>query len=78
MIVTIDLEAPLFEFYKAGIIQALYKKGNPAAMWYRYYEVFKEHNKEHNRTTSVKLSADECGVSEVTIWKAVKAIECGK
>lgn len=73
--VTIDLEAPLYEFYKKGIIQALFQKGNPPPIYFRYYEVFLRYNKTANRTESVKLTADECGASEITIWRAIKAIE---
>lgn len=76
MKVTIDLTASLYTFYKKGIIQALYKKGNPNPIYYRYYECFLAYlDQGNNRTTSIKLASDECGVEERTLWKAVKAIE---
>jgi hypothetical protein len=73
--VTIDLDAPLYVFYKKGIIQALFQKGNPPPIYFQYYTVFLRCNKTANRTESVKLTADECGTSEITVWRAVKAIE---
>lgn len=72
MIVTIDTNDNLYEFYKKGIIQALYRKGNPPAIYFRYYEVFLEYRKTNNKTNSVKLTADECGVEEKTIWRCLK------
>ena len=76
MKVTIDLSAPLYTFYKKGIIQALYKKGNPNPIYYRYYECFLAYiDQGNNRTTSIKLASDECGINERTIQRAVKAIE---
>ena len=74
--VTIDLNAPLLEFYKAGIITALNRKGNPPPMYYKYYECFATHvEKGNGRSQAQKLAADDCGVDERTIRNAIKAIE---
>lgn len=70
--------ATKYEMYKTGLIKRLMDVGLLSinrAVYFRYYEVFLTHRKTNNKTESVKLTADECGVTEMTIWTAISFVE---
>ncbi len=70
-------DATLFEVYQMGLVKWLMDRGLVTidrAIYFRYIEVFRVHRKSNNKTESVKLTADECGVTEKTIWKALREI----
>jgi hypothetical protein len=72
----IPKDATLYEVYKSGIITWLMRRGVipvPNAVHFRYYEIYQAYISQGiNKTKAVKLTADESGVTEKTIWKVLR------
>ena len=74
----IPKNASKYEMYKTGLIKRLMDIGLLSinrAVYFRYYEVYLAYLQTNNKTESVKLAADECGVAEMTIWRAISYAE---
>jgi len=68
----------LLEYFESGIIKELYLKGAVSVnfvTYHRYYKVYEAYKKKGlSNNKSYQFAADECGVCEMTIRKAVKIL----
>jgi hypothetical protein len=68
----------ILELFQNGTMKQLFDRGIISVniyTYYRYYQVYQAYKaKGHSNNKAYQFASDECGISEVTIRKAVKLI----